>query len=356
MMAIMLISFLKISNGFVCFIAAAYLYLRNRWNFKSIVRVLLAGTVMALIIYFVVFHSAYLAKPLSLSGRIQTFWELSDGFITYFLGALIAGLILMKNKTLASWSELRSSIKSREYIDMETLFVITLAGVLGGILTSSHGTDVYYFCSIQWFVSIPYLIYFSQNIFDGFHAPGKVKTIFLFIVIVLSIVSRPDVIKGIAKNNSDGAQRNKTAGSIYEIIQLKKEMLGLTQRQQVLKSFVNELFKLEKEIDKSTICVYIPQGEKWYYESQSYRPLGSALVTPAISGVAMIGGIPEGILKKENMNIRGYGYYYYKKSGQRIPKNITEALTLAHEKGYKKLIKFQVIDGKLNKQTFNVKT
>jgi len=353
MITLMFISFFKISNGFVCIVGTAYLYLRTKWNLKSFVRVSFAGIVITLFIYFFVFQSAYLAKPLSLSGRIQTFWVLSDGFITYLLGALIAVLIVLKNKSLANWSELKSIIKSREYIDLEILFVITLAGFLGGILTSSHATDVYYLCSIQLFVSIPYMILFSQNYFDGFHAAEKIKTLFLFMIIMLSIVSRPDLIKGVSNKISGGSRSNEITGSIFEIIQLKKEMLSLTQQQQVLKDFVDELFKLEKESAKKTKCIYIPQEEKWYYESQKYRPYGSAMVATAISGIALIGGVPDSILKS---NIFNYGFYYYKKSGQFMANNINDAKNVAFKKGYAELIEYQFIDGKLSKNTFNLKT
>jgi len=348
----LLISFFKISNGFVCFAGMAYLYLRTYWNFKSLIKVLLGGIIISTFVYLFVFQFAYIAKPLSLTGRFQTFWALSDGFVTYFIGAFIAMIVVLENKAITNWGDLKSVVKSREYIDLEILFIITMAGLLGGIFASTHAADVFFFCSIQLFISIPYLILFAQKYFERFRASEKAKTLFLFIIIILSIVSRPDVIKGLSRQIEAGSRTFVIKGSIAEIIQVKKEMLRLTQEQQVLKRFLDELFKLEKVSAKKTKCIYIPQTEKWYYESQKYRPNGSAMVAPAISGIALIGGVPDSILKT---SIANYGYYYYKKSGQVMANNINDAKNVAFKKGYAELIEYQFKDGKLRKNTYNLK-
>lgn len=352
LITILLISFFKISNGFVCFIGTAYLFLRIYKNLESFIKVIIGGIILFAFNYLLVFQNAYIAIPLTLTGRIQTFWILSDGFVTYLIGALVAVIIVLKEKSLSNWGEIISISKSKEFIDLEMLFVITIAGFFGGIFASTHATDVYYFCSIQLFISIPYIIFFTQKNFERFRAAEMVKRIFLFIIIILSIVSRPDVIKGVSKQLYAGSQTNELNGSIYEIIQLKKEMLRLTKQQQVLNAFIDELIKLEKGSDKKRKCIFIPQEEKWYYESQKYRPNGSAIVVPAISGIAMIGGISDSIIKS---NVTNYGFYYYRKNRQIMARNIIDAKNIALKKGFIELIQYQFRNGKLSKQTFDLK-
>ena len=334
MSMILLIFIFKISNGFLCLTGMAYFYLRVYNNYKNFMIAFTGMLIIAVFIYLFIYPTDRSTFSVPLTHRISNFWYFSVSFITYLSGALIAMIIILKNKSLENWQEVKSMIRSGEFLDLEILFIITLAGFLAGMYVSSNGTDVYFFCSIQLILSIPVLILITQRYFERFRASDKVKTVFLFLVIALSFISRPDIIKG-----------------VLEIPKERNEMLTLTPQQNILKRYISELFWLEKARDRKTKCIYIPQTEKWYYESQSYRPLGSPFVTPAISGIAMIEGIPD-YIKKINRVYYYYGYYYYKNNEHSISHDITEVKNSALKKGYKELIAYQVVDGKLNKETY----
>jgi hypothetical protein len=342
LISLLIITFFKVSNGFVCYVGIAYLCLRTNWSLKSLIIVFIAGAIIATFSYLVIFPVKNLLSPasslldwISFQVRIIYFWRRSDGFISYLLGALIAIIVMMRYKSLDNWSEIKLMIKTREFIDMEILFVMTVAGFLAGIYASSNPSDVYCFVTVQLFISMPFLLFFVQKQFERFRASGIAKSIFLYLIIAISIASRPDIMQG-----------------YNEITQGKKKMAQLNPQQQMMKEFLDELFKLEKERDKETKCIYIPQSEKWYYESQWYRPMGSPLVVPAISGIAMIGGVPDTIL---NRNYNNYGYSYYKKNRQLMAENINEAKIIALRKGYNLLIEYQFINGKLDKQVFELR-
>jgi hypothetical protein len=203
------------------------------------------------------------------------------------------------------------------------------------------------FCTPQFLISIPFLIMLCQRYFDRFASSANVKTLFLFLLIFLSFFSNPDAIRNYQ----------------HRISMVRNNMLKLSQPQQVLQSFLPELFRIEKEFDKKRLCVYIPQTEKWYYSSQSYKPLGqltdepdnllaSPMVVPAITGIALIGGISDSIYKS---NYNYSGYYYYKKTRQFQVKSIAEAKYSAIKKGYTRLIEYQCVDGKLVEQVFDLK-
>jgi hypothetical protein len=332
---ILLISFFKISNGFVCFVGLAYLYLRTYRNIQALIMFLTGGLIITTFIYLFVYPIDRLTYSLPLTERISNAWFFSVGFISYLMGAIIAMFVVLKNKSLDNWSEIKLMIKTREYIDLEVLFIITISGFLAGAYISTAPADVYYFCSTQLFISIPYLILFSQRYFDKFTASEKAKTVFLYLLVIFSVISRPGVGLG-----------------FMEIVQEKKDLLTINQHQLVLKGLITDLFKLEKESGKKTICIYIPKTEKWYYESQSFRPMGSPMVVPAITGIALIGSISDSIYRSD---FNYYSYYYYKKHGQSQVKDLMEAKESAIKKGYTKLIEYQSIDEKLVKQTFDLK-
>lgn len=332
---LLLISLFKISTGFVCCVGMGYLSVRTYRNVKPLLMIFIGGIIIAILTYIFVFPVARTTISFSLAQRVYSLWIESDGFITYLLGALIAMLVVLKHKPLKRWGEWKSIISSREYIDLEILFVITMSGFAGAIAVSSNASDAYYFCLTQFYLSMPYLIFFGQRHFERFRATNTVKAVFLFSVTVLSVVSRPDVFKV-----KDG---------FLEIIPLKAEMLSLTPQQQLLKDLVIDLYKLEKGSNKETKCIYIPQTEKWFYESQTRYPMSSPMVAPAISGIALIGGISEDILKSD---YNYYSFYYYKKTGSQAINSLEDAKDSARKKGYKVLIAYRNLDSKLVKQTF----
>jgi hypothetical protein len=337
---LLIISSVKISTGVVCISGMAYLFLRTHYNFKNLLLVLVTGLLTAGFIYLFIFPIDRPTISVSLAFRIRNLWIDAGTFITYLLGACIAMIIILKNKPIENWSDIKLVIRSKEYLDLEVLFILTITGFLGAIIASSNRSDVYNLCDTQFFISIPFLILFGQKYFDQFVASRKVKTLFLFLLIFLSIVSRPDL-----------------SIFIFDITSIKKEILTLSQQQQILQDFITELFRLEKVSDKKTKCLYIPQTEKWYYESQSSNtsvlsPMGSPFLAPAISGIAMIGGIPDFIIKSDFVY---YGYYYYRKNGQLMAGNNIDIKNRALLKGYGELIEYKVVEGKLNKQTFDLK-
>ncbi|MEI6604269.1 MAG: hypothetical protein WCP35_03090 [Verrucomicrobiota bacterium] len=335
LLIILLIFFLKISSGAVVFSGMAYLYLRKSGSVKSIILVSLVGIMIGSVMYLFIFPVDRLTYSLSTLKRLHNIWFLSGSFIIYLSGSLIAMGVLLKNNSIHEWRELKTIFKSEKYLDLEVLFVLTTTGLLAGIFTSNNRADVFYFCAPQLYISIPYLIFFSQQYFENFAASFKAKGVFLFLLIALSIISTPEI-----------------GGSLTEIIQIKKHLDILTTQEQEFNGFIHELFRLDKEIDKKSICIYIPSTEKWYYESQSYRPFGSPMVVPAISGIALIGGIPDNILSSD---FNYYSYYYYKIAGKSQVESIDEAKEHAFQKGYKKLIEYKFRDGKLLKQIFDLR-
>jgi hypothetical protein len=343
---LLLISSAKISTGAVCIIGMTYLHLRVNRGFSKFLMLFIGGLIIVAF-YMLIFPSDRLTIPVTLMQRISNLWHNSVSFITYFCGALIAVLVLLKKQPLRNWDEIRSVIKSKEYIDLEILFIITLASFIGALPTTTYSTDVFMFCMPQFFLSIPFLILFSQKYFDQFAASSKAKTLFLLIVIFLSVFSNPDAVT------------NYTT----RILHVKRSMQSLSENQQVLQGFLAELFKLDKEGDKNETCIYIPKTENWYYHSQSDTPLGqisgepsnpmsSPMIVPAVTGIALIGGISDSIYQS------GYiyaGYYYYKNEGQKQISNLAEAKKRAVRKGYSKLIAYQYIGKALVRQDFNLK-
>ncbi len=336
---LLLITITKISTGISLIVGISYLYFRLDKKPINLLTLMTGGLIVAIISYILIFPVDRTTIHVSLIKRIYSFWMLSDSFITYLLGGFVAIIVIIKNNYCNNIKEWIQIFKLKEYLFFEILFVITVSSLLFAIAVSSNASDVCYFCLTQFYLTIPILMVYSQIYFDKFKASQNIKTAFMVMIVILSVASRPDLLK--------------IKGGFLEMVQLKKEMHSLNKNQQIYACFVSELFTLDSENDKKRSCVYIPKTEKWYYESQAFNPLGlgdvsAPMVTPAISGIAMIGGIPDSIQKS---NYCYYSYYFYKKYGIQ-PNSSLEAKTIMQQRGFNKMIEFKIVDNKLTTKYF----
>lgn len=159
----------------------------------------------------------------------------------------------------------------------------------------------------------------------------------MFSIVCFSLLSRPDLLK-----YQDG---------FFQFLDVKKKSEQLSEYQIILNDLLIELHNLEKENNKKKKCIFIPQSEEWYYKSQEYRPKGSPMVVPAITGIPLIDGIPDSIM---NSGYNYYSYYYYRGKDHVQVSNVSEAISSAKLKGYDKMFVFKEIDGKLEKEVYSL--
>jgi hypothetical protein len=328
---ILIIASTKISTGFVLAAGLLYLALRTTLKTSVLIKIFISGLIIAILTYLVVFPEARAARNVPFMGKVANFWASSNSFITYFLGVLLLILVVMKHQQLKSWNDYKKIFDSKKYLDLEVLFIFNLVGAVGALYVSANMQDVYVFFAVQLYISLVFITYYLQNKYYNFKATNKVKTLFLLIVLTMSIISRLDILK-----------------SAVQVIHTKRELTSLTKQQEVLKEYINELFKLDAEGNKKGKCIYIPHSEKWYYKSQ-YWDLGSAMITPAVSGIALIGGISDSLLSLE------YNYYSlvsYQKNVHPPIEDITVAKKTALRRGFKELIQYKAVNGKLEKEIY----
>ncbi len=332
---LLLISF-KISVGFVIVGSIVYLCFRYRKSYGLFqLAYIFFGIILILAFtYFFIFPKARINIEGNIIQKYYFLWVFSDSFISYTLGALIFFIIVLKENSVNSIKDLIQIFNSKKYIDIEILFVITLIGFTASIYVSSNPSDVSYFVSVQYYLSMPFIIYFLFIKYNQFKSSEKVRQIFLLSIVFLSILSRPDLLK-----YKDG---------FFQFMDVKKKSEKLSDKQIILKKFLLDINKLEKEINKQHVCIYIPQTEDWYYNSQKRFPRAAPFITPSISGIPMIGGIPDRVLNLENYD---YGYFYYDIQNATI-NNMNQALKTANYKGFNKLIKYELIAGELDRETY----
>jgi hypothetical protein len=335
---VLLIS-IKISVGFILTASLLYLFLRYRKNirFSQQIQIIFSTILIIVFTYLFVFPEARTTIQSNIVERYFYLWFLSDSFLSYLLGAFIFFIIILKENSIRSVNELIQVIQTKKYIDLELLFITAIIGFTAGIYVSSNPSDVSYFASFQYYLSIAYIIYFLFKAYNKFNSSKKARHIFLFSIVCFSLLSRPDLLK-----YQDG---------FFQFLDVKKKSEQLSEYQIILNDLLIELHNLEKENNKKKKCIFIPQSEEWYYKSQEYRPKGSPMVVPAITGIPLIDGIPDSIM---NSGYNYYSYYYYRGKDHVQVSNVSEAISSAKLKGYDKMFVFKEIDGKLEKEVYSL--
>ena len=147
------------------------------------------------------------------------------------------------------------------------------------------------------------------------------------VFILLMIISKPSV-----------------APLILDRYYTQQKMTNLDKQQLILQQLLKNLEKLRLENNYHKIAIYISPSETWYYRSQTYRDIAAPFIVPAMSGISLIGGVPEFIL---NSGRTTYGFYTY----LNLPKlplfNKNTALKIAQEMNFEELIIFTTNNGNL---------
>jgi hypothetical protein len=333
----LIISFSKISTAFV--VIAGLMYISYRYFNKKTDRIILisGGLLLAGLVYVYIFPKARTTIDQSILVKYYSLWIYSDSFLTYLFSLIFALLIILKEQSIIRFSDFKNLIKKNQYPEFEFLLIVLVTGALAAIITSSNASDVYYFNTNQFYFGLIVFVFYLHKKLSLFKSAKKYIQLFMLMIIVLGIVSKPELIK--------------KKGGALQFITVKEKHADLTPRQQLLHSLISDLFLMEKSEFSESSCIYIPRNELWYYKSQKKYPLSAPMIVPCISGMPLIYGIPESLL---NSNYNYYSYFYYRKHKKPYPEDLSDVLKRAKKEGYKNLILYSAKDQKLDKKIYNL--
>ncbi len=330
------IAFTKISVGITTTAIVGYIYLRHCYSLKNYLLLSSLTILLCVLVYFTIYPHDRATAINSVMHRYEALWVQSRGILTYTFGALMLFGIMLYSHELKSRNELIQIFKSKKYLLYEALAIATIVGFVCSIKVSSHPNDVIYFSGNQLYYSLPLFIFLCYKIFDKFKAVYKTKIYFSIAIIFFSMASLPEVGKSLLRYND-----------------LKKENLTTDIYGQFLKS----LYTLSKTNDKEKKCIYINKNESWFYKSQlpdgfEYRDdVEAASVVPAVSGIVMLGGIPQNVLDSPYPY---YGVYYHRLHRNKQINTLEEGLEVAKKEGYTILIEFKSVNGKLEEKVYHL--
>lgn len=341
---LVIISISKISTGFLSVTSAGYLLLRLDHRKTKYLWILGSGLFIATIVYLYILpferfsdfqtnQSFLVFIYSSIFNWLRLFFSNTFGFISHLVGLLIVITYLLKKYQIRNFKDLKTLYLSKKIIDLESIVLISLFAIFATFFLSSGG-EVNFFILIPLTLSIIYVGIYLMTEFEKFNSKRILLQVYLLAIVLLSVISKP----GISESH-------------FYTQEIKKQLNQLTDNQEVLKEFVEEISSLRYSHYDEKIAIYIPPSEDWYYLSQTHRPISSSFIVPAVTGISMISGIPEFILNSER---KTYGFGYYDKYTDLPLSTVEQAIRHGKKMEYNKLLVYQADQKSLRKETYDL--
>jgi len=339
---ICLITSIKVSAGYPLVVLYGFLFIRMKC-YKDIrigISFLLSLIFLLIILHYTIAPS--ITRGVNIISSIASIFKFGRiSFIFQYLWLLIFIISFLYVKKIKSLEDLKNILQSKKYIlEIEILPLILIFGLIPGIILdwAGGGAD-FYFYNVQYWLGLclflAYLPIFIANFqLNDIFKKRELKSYFIiFIIIGFTLEISANYFSQVTDNirhNLTIRQRiinneQKLVGirpflseifkdkSIYEAIRTltksaKSSQIALNDNNnyQFIK-ILKELDKLELS-EKRRTCIYIPKTNRVFWDLQSHRQDGTPFIVPALTGIAMIEGLPDYLPFPANTH-RGYNTY-----------------------------------------------
>jgi hypothetical protein len=253
-------------------------------------------------------------------------------FIYFFWAIIFIILKIIDLKKNGSGS-FKIDFKLKKTISIEIVILTSIVGILPGIFFKFHGGSASYFSDIQRWLSIILLLsffidkgYFKQK----FLATAK-KSLTIFFIFVMFISFLFNFYTE-TKSFLEDYLKNKTEFARISENQFNNDI------EEYRKILINKLLELDKlPISlKSKTLIYIPASNTIFWELKFFsKSLSVPLMVPAISGIAMIDGLPA----RSQVYVLNFGYSSYKQFEEiKYNKSVEEIFFKTRTLGFENLI------------------
>jgi hypothetical protein len=370
-----IISLVKISLPFI--ILGLYLYLifrlRLYGNYVVLLSFLLVGiTLLTILLSFTDILSTHSTNLgiISLFQNIIKYGRLS--FVLNYAGVVLFIYLFFKKNNITNYYELKSTIKSDNYIlELEILPIIFIISLPPGLIGMNAGGADFYFYNFQYWLSIIFILaylpyFFSNDSQTNFFKDNKLSSyVKILLVIGISFEITSNYYIQVSNNLRHNLQVRSRANDINtDKISLKRAAVNLLNGSNIFgpdirstssyleRNKIYQLLKILSIIDKDELInkrktsIYIPRSNRVFWDMQNLE-YGTPFIVPSLTGIAMISGVPENL---NSTSWKGRGYHVYKKdyekqeNNKNVELNIDELKLRARQKGFSNIIKISFIN------------
>lgn len=370
---ITIIGSLKISVAFLLYGLYGYLFIRLKMHKNNQLSVSFVICFLSSIIVYLAFGyneiSTGFASFSSLIEYIKS-WNLffSSEYILLWIFIL---LVLYKDK-IATLNELKVFFRQKKSLEIEILLAVSILGILPGAVLNIAGGSAGYFTGVQKFIGLSFVLAYlgcfvndKNKFIHGHNRVGGLKICFVLLIIFLSLhycnfintyfvqnknlIAKNIIIRRQILNPSEedasAKQFVKNEIAANGVVPTIMSVIPASKLSQpALKDLDNyEIIKIFEEIgemklsEKRKTCIYIPKSNRIFWDMKAYKNYNHVrpLVVTAMTGIAMIGGLPEG----EVTDLAGYAPYNKNKARNIIDEHDNENIkSVAEKNGFSQVI------------------
>lgn len=333
-----LLSFTKISTGFVWLGALAPLYVlrvprRYWWS------ALLFALIPVLVVSFVLLLDRESAS-VTLADRINNIF---DGAGRLFFLAWVPVMLLVLRPAVPAVSASRSAVRhwgEAPFAPVLVLGAVWVLGCLGALAGSTWPPDVVYFVLPGILLSFPVWLTLVGRVADSL--PDRARGWWASLLLLVVVVCTPRIFGGLllARQSHTEAHQPKRKyllrrQFIGELHKLSAYSTGAPGRQST------EVFRAGSQ----GAMIGIEQGQDWFWANGPHE-LASSFLVPAIAGTPMVAGVSRELLESD------YTYYSvanYRKTPFPPVADGRDLLARARKLGYDSVIVFRADGNELKR-------
>jgi len=313
------ISITKISSGFLAMAMFGYVVLRQAWFRKLPVMVSFALSFASFAVAFLIASSMGNGgdKPIELFSFFKNNVGNTIHFLFYYYlyTSLFVFMFLFQNPALGSAGEFWGGLRKNAFLEVELLLFVSIIGLVPGIVMDTTGRNSLYFMDLQRWLSLlmimAYLPLFAEKVrsFRKFALATRALLAGMALFITFQILENVPrnyyllVKQAVIDNIYTRNQLLDSADLGQEPLAIETILTGFHQKMhssQIAKESLprHRLFRELIELgnrpiaEKKQTCVYIPKTNDAYWKIPLYKRLAIPFIAPALSGIAMIEGVP----------------------------------------------------------------
>jgi hypothetical protein len=245
-------------------------------------------------------------------------------FLLNYFWSFAAIFLMIKILTKTNSASLYNAIKSRKTLGCEIVIIVCIAGFLPGNLSAIQGGDANYFSGFQKLVSLSLLLALLRTSL-------KSRTVTVLLLLLCLPLAYMVYDKASAKFTVYHSRMNTLKNTIMARESSTYECLKILQN-------LNQMPLSQK---KDTV-LFIPQNNSGYWNmiDNLNNCQHSAFLAPALTGMAMIDGMPAASCDDKYKFILGYASYTLRTIEQtEQDREDTSICAKAAEKGFKTIIR-----------------
>lgn len=223
--------------------------------------------------------------------------------LAYFGFSLLYVVVRTHHADIRNWTTLKLALKQRRILDLEMLVIIIFMGILPGAILDTAEGSAHQIADLQFRLALPLLLSCSGLIYNAIttlsQSGWKPVLRGLLIVAIATLVYKAFMITGFYFKTQ---------------IKIQKEISSIHGRGGTPDSSIKKRMAFLQSLDhigersnewKANTLIHVSKADSFYWNRflEHERDQAISLLVPAITGIAMLDGIPP-----DTVALSGYGF------------------------------------------------